>query len=180
MTKTTIKEPQQVITRKQLEKKLMSIVGATPATIVAETDYKMNKTNNPYYGEVTKITTANVFINFNYQNSVNKARIKEGNEEVFEAHSRKWGERITGTPLIMHKGVFYLEARLLSTDKTRSALFHLGQPINKALLSPYVTEKKSSAEHQGVSEENVIVMRDYKVENIREIRFGGNIYIVKD
>lgn len=158
----------------------MAIVGATPATIVAETEYKMNKTNNPYHGEVTKMTTANVFINFNYQNSVNRVRAKEGNEEVFEAHKRMWGERVPGTPLIMHKGAFYLEVRFLGEDKTRSGLFHQGRPIDRSLLSAWVTEKKSAAEHQGVSEENEVIMRDFKLENIREIRFGGEVYIIRD
>ncbi len=170
------------ITRKELEKKLMAITGATPATIVAETEPKMNKTGNPYFGQVTKLTTANVFINFNYENSVNRARAKEGNEEKFEAHARKWGERVPGTPLVMHKGSFYLEVRFLSEDKTKSAYFHNGQIIGKSILEAWMPSKNNVAvaETQGLSEDAVIIMRDYKLDTIREIRFGGEIYIIKN
>lgn len=170
------------ITRKELEKKLMAITGATPATIVAETEPKMNKTGNPYFGQVTKLTTANVFINFNYENSVNRARAKEGVEEKFEAHARKWGERIPGTPLIMNKGTFYLEVRFLSEDKTKSAYLHNGEIIEKSLLEQWMPSKNNAsiAATQGLDEDSIIIMRDYKLDTIKEIRFAGEIFIVKD
>lgn len=44
------------VTHDELVKILMNVKHATPATFVAITNVKMNKTNNPYYDRVTKKT----------------------------------------------------------------------------------------------------------------------------
>lgn len=163
------------VTRDQLVKALMAINGPTPATFLAETNVDMRKTDNPYHGEVTKLQKSNVFINYNYENSVNKALTKEGKEAKFEAQPRKWGERVPGTPLVLHKGAYYLSARFLNNEPKVEYL-HKGEAIDVAQIEQFIPEKKSSGS-QGL--ENEITVRDFKIESIKEIQFGGKKYVVE-
>jgi hypothetical protein len=174
------------VTKDQLVKKLMAIVGPTPATFIARTPVKMNKTMagdrskpNPYLDKVVKEQKSNVFINFNYQNSVNRALAKEGKEADFEAKPRKWGVKVPGTPLVTHEGRYYLEARFLNNEPSVKYLME-GQEIEKDLLKPYITEKnvESIKENQGLEE--IVIMRDFKIDNIMQITFGGTTYVVSD
>jgi hypothetical protein len=162
------------VTREQLVKALMAITGPTPATFLAETDVNMNKTANPYHGQIKKVQKSNVFINFKYENSVNKALAKEGKEADFEAQPRKWGVRVAGTPLILFKDKYYLEARFLNNEP-KVEYFHEGKIIEKALFEQFIPEKKSSG-NQGL--ENEVIIRDFKIEGIKEIQFGGIKYVV--
>ena len=164
------------VTRDQLVKALMAITGPTPATFLAETELDMRKTDNPYHKQIKKRQKSNVFINFNYQNSVNRALAKEGKEAEFEAQPRKWGERVTGTPLVLYNGKYYLEARFLNNEP-KVEYFHNGAPIEKALFESFIPEKKSSG-NQGL--ENEVIIRDFKIENILEIQFGGTKYVVTE
>ncbi len=166
----------QRITKGRLAKILLSITGAMPATILVETEVKMNKTNNPYFGEVTKLMEANVFINFNYQNSVNRARVKEGKAADFVAQPRKWGQKVPNTPLILHNGAYYLEARFLGSNRTKTAVFHKGRLLDPAKISSFVAVK-SESKTQDLEKE--VVMRDFKLENIKEITLNGIHYIVR-
>jgi len=158
---------------------LMQIKGATPATFLAITEVKMNKTNNPFYERVSKKQKSNVFINFDYAGAVNRKLLKEGKEPEFVAKPRKWGEKLPGTPLIFHKGEYYLEARFLNNDPKVEYLVD-GIVTEKAVLETYLPVKNTESikEHQGLNEE--IIIRDFKVQNIREITVGGTHYVRTD
>lgn len=159
-----------------LVKALMTIKGATPATFEAITDVKMNKTNNPYYERVTKKQKSNVFINFNYANAVNKQLTKEGKEADFVPQPRKWGVKVPGTPLVLHDGAYYLEARFLNNEPKVEYLVD-GVPTDKAVLETYLPAKKQS-KSQGTDQE--IIIRAFKIESMRSITFGGKTYVRTD
>jgi hypothetical protein len=158
---------------------LKNVKGATPATFVAVTEVKMNKTGNPYHGKVTKKQKSNVFINFDYATSVNRARAKEGNEEEFVAKPRKWGAKIPGTPVIQHNDEFYLEARFL-TNEPKVEYFMDSILTDPEVFEAYMPSKKTESikEHQGLEAE--IVIRDFKISNIHEITVGGAHYVRND
>jgi len=164
------------ITKSELIELLKNLKTATPATIITQTTPKMRKKNNPYFDKVTKFMKANVFINFNYENSVNKVLDKEGKEPYFKASSRVWGTRIQGTPLVEHKGNYYLECRFLKYVK--STYIFDNHVIPESILNDYVYEGNNS-EHQGVSWENEIILRDFKIENILQIKFNKEVYIIR-
>jgi hypothetical protein len=160
-----------------LRRVLSVVVGPTPATIVAETPVKMNKTDNPFYDQVTKVQESNVFINFSYENAVNKRLTKEGKEADFEAQPRKWGVHVPGTPLVLHKGQYYLEAGFITKNAPKASYMHNGEPIDKELFERYVPVKKSSG-NQGLEKE--VVIRDFKLENVRSIKMNGMLYVRND
>lgn len=162
------------ISQQQLQVLLRDIKGAQPATIVAVTTPTMTKTDNPYMGRVNKMQMTNIFINFIYENSVNRQRLREDETPDFVAHPRKWGQRITGTPLVEHKGKFYLEAKV---EKVFDSVYYIdGAQADTKLLTPFLPTKHSNADHQGVEKE--IIVRDYSLDNIREIKMLGEHYII--
>lgn len=168
------------ITIIDLQVKLSQIRTATFATVTYLTDPSMNKTGNPFYGRLKKKTTANVTLNFIYANSVNKVRNKESEElevPTFVPHARKWGERIQGTTLVQHKNEIYVEARF--TNKPSKVEYYLdGALIEKSEIAMHLKEANSNAAHQGVSEENEVILRDIKLSNIAEIKMGGEHYVI--
>ena len=174
---TTTENNNKEVTKDQLVKVLMGLTGSTFATITAETELKMNKKNNPYYGEVTKVTEANVNINFNYTNAVNNARLKEGNEEEFVAQPRKWGQKVPGTPLVLHEGNYYLEARFLGYSKTNSVYYHNNKVVEKTLLESFIPAVRE-AKNQDL--ENEVIVRSFKIQSIKEVLVNKTRYVVID
>lgn len=158
-----------------LVRALMTVKNATPASFVAVTEVKMNKTNNPYYEKVTKKQKSNVFINFDYSASVNRRLLKEGKSPDFVAKQRAWGEKLPGTPLVFHKNEYYMEARFLAAEP-KVEYFVGNVPTDKAVLETYlpVVKTETLKEHQGVDE--VIILRDFKVRNIHMLTINGETY----
>lgn len=166
------------ITVTQLTEKLTNLKGTTMATITTETVVKMSKKNNPYANtNITKKSRMNVTLGFNYTNSVINQRIKEGIEEEFVAHPRKWGNRIKGTPLVHHinaDGVekFYLEAKM--NGKPQSVeYFSNGVVFDVELIKEFLP-KVSKSSVQGTEKE--IIMRDFELANIKEVKMFGEIF----
>jgi hypothetical protein len=159
-----------------LVKALMSIKGATPATFEAVTLVKMNKTSNPYHDRVTKRQKSNVFINFNYANAVNKQLLKEGKDADFVSKPRVWGVHVPGTPLILHKNEYYLEARFLNNEPKTEYMLD-GAVEDKAVFETFLPAKKE-VKSQGTEKE--IIIRDFKITGMRSITFGGKTYVRTD
>ncbi len=94
------------------------------------------------------------------------------------AAKRKWGERVDGTPLITHKGAYYLD--VLPTSKPGTAVYigEDGRPLEKALLEPYMAAERDDepSDTQGVSVP--IRPRDLKITGIQYIRLAGNLHQV--
>jgi hypothetical protein len=174
-TKQAKTETVKIVNYMDMVRVLMGVKGATPATFIAVTPVKMNKTNNPYFDKVYKTQTSNVFINFDYAASVNRALVKEGKDADFVAQPRKWGEKLPGTPIVFHKNEYYLEARFLNNEPKVDYTFE-GNPIDKAVFESYMPNRSSDSikEHQGL--ENEVVIRDFKIRNIYQIKVNGVTY----
>jgi len=156
-----------MLTVTELRAALLGIKGAMIITIEAETLPQMRKTDNPYLG-TRKVSAVNGVINWVYEIAVNNQRLREDKEADFTAFPRKWGKRIKGTPLVEHKGQYYLEM------KVQSAKAHYVQgdaEIAVSELIPYFYERSKS--RQGVEKE--VILRDYALENIKGIRWGGEL-----
>lgn len=163
---------------KLCESLIFGRAGCQAVTIVAATVPTMRKTGNPFYDRETKTfsilkrSRTNGLINWIYQNSVNNQRLREGLEPDFEPEPRQWGKRIRGTPFVVHDGKIYLELKVqkslehgyFSTD---------GKPIHESEIRPFLSEKAEGL-RQGV--DNPVILRDYRINNIEQITFGGQIY----
>jgi len=102
------------ITKLELIRVLEQIKGATFATVTYETPLDMRKTNNPYYGRVTKQKTMNLTLNIDYVKALNKALSKAVGRNVAatEINTRTWGTRRKKTCIIDHKGKNYLSGKI--------------------------------------------------------------------
>ena len=179
---------QKKINAHQLQDVINLIPGHRFITITTETDYRMNKRNNPYFGNVTKRCTANVQIGFDYENAVNNRQEKETGERNFTAQERTWGGKVD------NKTVSKVEANsdvkqyvaLGYKSKPSSVTYFLkdtGAEVNIDDIKMYAVSKPTTAEvaaKQGVSEENAVVYRNVKMGNVKEITYNGVHYIIKN
>ena len=166
------------IDESQLVAMLRANKGANFVTVVTKTDPKMRKTGNPFVGKMFKVSRVNCMIGWSYANSVNNQRQREGNTDVFVAEPRKWGTRIDGTPLIEHKGQFYVE---LKVEKSLDAKYIGldGKELDAATLADareFFSKPRRAATQQTDKE---IILRDYKVASIVAITMNKQAYIVR-
>jgi len=112
-------------------------------------------------------------LNFDYAAAVNRQREREGMVADFVAEPRKWGERVAGTPLVTHKGKWYVEAMV-----RRSEVVGYIMPDGTA-VDPEEVAKWLKVRHGGrQAVKKPIILRDFSVENIRSMRMKGMEYII--
>jgi hypothetical protein len=154
-----------MLTLEQLRDNLLALKGSAIVTINAETLPAMRKTGNPYASAV-KVSAVNGVINWIYEAAVNRQRTRENLEADFRSYPRKWGQRIQGTPLVEHKGNYYLEMKVQGACST----YYVGtQEVSHNDITPYL--RPLSPSRQGVTRE--IILRDYALENIKSITYRG-------
>lgn len=176
------------ITRKELVELLLNpvvsgISGASFVGIDTLTDVKLTGgKSNPMQGLVQKATVGSsvmVFQNKNsngYENMVRRRLETEGRDpDSFELKPRVWGVRIEGTPIVEHKGTYYLEVIFLKAGET--SYFFSGKPIKKDLIQGLETDKEEG--RQG-GLDNKVIIRTYKVDSIARITINKEVYIVID
>jgi hypothetical protein len=156
--------------------------GSYFATIVAETVPPMNKTDNDYYGGVTKIARVNGTIGAIYENGVLKRRAAEGVLEDWSAEPRKWGERVLRedggvTGLVEYKKDGEDEPRRYLEVFVNKSIEHEyrfnGEAIDAGLVHPFL-RKSNNEGRQGVKKP--IIVRDYSIGNIVQVTMDGTTY----
>jgi len=172
--------------------------GAFPLTITTETTPELKggkKCPLLSNGPITKITHINGMANWLYEDSVNRQKEREGKEADFISHPRQWGARLKLQdyllPFIHHrKGLVQPSCRTLSSiDSLPSAdelylelkcqnvyevkYFQNGKEIDKSVVEPYMPKRKEG-ERQEL--DKAVVLRDYKLTNIKRIKLDGQIY----
>lgn len=149
--------------------------GAKPVTITTTTvpDLVGGK-SCPLAGRVQKVSRVNGFLNFNYQNAVNRQLGREDKEQEFEAHPRKWGNRKKGFVYYESKGEkkVYLEVKV---EKSLDHEYYVdGEKVSDDVVKPYL--RPSSPSRQGTDKE--VIVRDYRISNILKLCCGGQEYVL--
>ena len=184
------------ITKNQLINILREQKGSTFIQLFSTTDVKMNKggreNTNYLYGNVVKDSESNGIIDFEYENSVNNALKKEGKEADYKIGDRKWGEHmiidyIFDTETLEFKKVysriiiqyekdnekrFYLQISIQSTKKPTYRYKDSGEELSEKdleVMRSYMPTKK----------EELVVIRDYRVDNVKRIHINKAQYILK-
>jgi hypothetical protein len=150
----------------EIEDLLNQIRGCTFASLDAETF--------PYPG-IKKVTTGQQVMLFTnkggsaYEKMVRRRLDSIGkNPANFVLGDRAWGEPIAGTPLIYHRGKHYLQ--VIEVHEGVSAFyFTSGQPI----VNPEKLGLSRKRTNQGLSKEDEVVVRTYKLDNIIRITLLG-------
>lgn len=151
------------------------INGVTFAGLDCVTDVKLKGgKSNPMQGRVTKRCDGNRVMLFTnkkssgYENMVKRRLEQEGKDpSSFVLGKLAWGERIPESPIIEHKGAYYLQTIFLAAGK--STYFLDGQPIAKEDIIG-LDDKDVGSGRQGLEDENKVVVRTYKFDSIRCIR----------
>ena len=150
--------------------------GATFIGFTSESEPKMRKTNNPYFGKVVKVNTHNAKVNCDYEAGVNRRLDKEGKEPDFVAKGN-WH-----APLMIDDKYTPLAYKVSDPDelylryfpeKSGTPVFvdkETGELVDKAKLAPFMPAP-STYENQGLDSPNEIKVM--KLSNIRRISIAG-------
>lgn len=167
------------ITVAQLKEMLMNWnFGAQPASIQYVTSPDLNASGKARFGDITKIANIGCMIGYDYTNSVNNQREREGELRDFMAQPlwKGAGKRIS-TALAMHvsKGSFYLTYKKQKTFKS----FHFDSVLNmipNSLLAPYF-KNQGDYSNQGV--DKPVYHREISLENVKRLKFKKHTYIIE-
>jgi hypothetical protein len=180
---TTLHPPSlnyDIITLEALQAMLKTSKGTKIVSMVTITDPDLKKGCN---FDVVKVSYVNGVINFNYKSSVNKQREREGNEPDFVSQKRKWGTKLDDSPFISHINKdgchkLYLEIKVERSIYHQYYSFTEERVISEEFIKPFLKEKRSSSEAQGVEKE--IILRDYDVRNIACLIIDGSGFLIKE
>ena len=170
----------KLLNAKQFEARLFATESTQAVGLTTVTVPEMRKRGNPWFGGVSKITTVNGFINSKYTRVVNRQRTREDKAANFRAVERAWGIRIKGTPLVSHSNVegtvlLYLEIQVTHrTWEYRET--DTGTLIDEDQLRPFLKPRRPQR-RQGLDRE--IMLRDYRLDHIAEMRIGGEVWRVR-
>ncbi len=162
------------ITRADFIKLLGEQTTSTFINIFTTTVPAMTKTNNPFFGQVVKKSEINCQINFNYENGVNRVRIKENKKPTFKAGPRQWGDR--DNCVVSHGDKKYLHVRVLSYVNVN---FYLkGNKVSRTSFNEVSSffAKKHNYSAQGVLPQHEVVIRDFDFESIDAVKMNKILY----
>lgn len=183
-------------TTMELAAMLFQVVGAKPVTILARTEPTLiGGKSCPLHG-LTKLASVNGIMNFSYEKSVNRMRVRrgapttrEGNVEHFDAAPRAWGSRLfskaTGkkVPLVAKTvpdaHLTFEELKALQADE----LF-LEMKVQKSLTRQYelngeiVPEEDVIPHLRKSANPHGVVLRDYRLDHLYEVVMDGNVYML--
>jgi hypothetical protein len=170
------------VTSKELMERIKTIKGATFVKFVAETEVRMNKTGNPYYGS-TKIAVVAGNLGANYETVVNNQLSREDKEINFVAQPPKGKvhtdskhfltDEKTGTKTYLVVYPLYKSQERQEQEPTK--YYFEGKEIDGELLKPFMV-KSYASKSQGT--EKPIIYRTYGFEAILSMTLLGEEYAI--
>jgi len=163
------------ITRTKLMELLGTLKGNAFVGIMATTEPKMRKTDNPMFGNVKKTRSLSGCLGYDYGSNVNAQRTREGQDANFVVQGSTWGTRVGDTCIIVHRpkksqvDKFYLDLRVLRTIQARYFTKDNGQRIPFAAVKDFLYQRKKSAK-QNLKQE--IVINRFAIDNLRRVNVG--------
>lgn len=173
---------------------LIGIEKPTFCYVETETDFRMNKTGNEYFGRVKKITKRNYTIGNDYEQRVNNNMEKEGMERTFESLKPSGKHHISKCVLVDDKTesvnyvmleyftnvkpievILTLDGVELRTDTTDPIVnFNMKELVKK--IESFKVKSNSGSGRQEQDKE-VCVMTP-KIENVKKISINGERYMI--
>jgi len=166
----------------------MSVRGGTEiATITQRTPVKMNKTGNPYFGRVEKISTVGMLLGASYEDTMNRRLSAAGLEADFQADKRNNGttavEGTSGKILRNKQGELLLN--YIVNDRVTPQVTYLvdgkqADEMTIKAIEPWLPQKKVSAKQEdaGLDEQEQVKVRSVKLSNIIAINMRGDTVII--
>lgn len=153
--------------------------------MLAITEPKMRKTNNPFYGRVKKATfMRNVALGVNYSNTINNRLERQGNERTFVSEKPN-GKSWVIENLILCKdsdnSVQYLRTQMNRNTFTR-VVYLLDERVvdeaTEAQIKSFISSSTYSKKQAdcGLEGENQVILRDFTTTNIYALSQGEKHY----
>jgi hypothetical protein len=166
----------KAITSSELIEILMKVQKGTFANILTETNVRMNKKNNQYFGLITKKSEIRVLLGSNYQDRVNNNLEKEEKDRDFIAESCKVGNHVSECVLYNENTkLFYLQAEYFKEIKPKVEFYFNGKLIEKELFEKFLPKETKPNQNGLTKKVNSI---SYKIQSIKEISLNKVKYIV--
>ena len=166
----------------ELTNLLMTITKPTLCFVKTETDFRMNKTNNPFFGRVKKQTTNRYLLAFDYENRVNNNMEKENLEREFNSQKPSGRTHVSKCVTVDDKtnSVYYVNLEYFKENKPKNVLTLDGQIVNDEDLLNEINLYKVKSTPFGSSQpqERKVLMIAPKIENIVFISINGTRYNV--
>ena len=177
MNETLLKtNPTQKLSLIGLQDILLNFKGYSFAGLQTLTDARAKKTDNPFKNKIVlKESQLLVNVGFHYSNSLVSQAKRENVSTDFDVQPRKWGIRLPNSPLVEHKGNYYLEAKVENVFQTRFTDVD-GNELDKQDVLPFLPKKRESATQDRL--EKKVYLRDFKLSSIQKFAFDGKIYLV--
>jgi hypothetical protein len=164
---TTTEKTKMNVTTEELTYILMTVEKGTFGYLHMETKVKMNKTGNPYFDRVTKITKGNILLGGSYQTRVQN----ETHNPDFVPEENKVGEHVSKCVLYNENtGKNYLQYEWFKEVLPKSEYQFNGDIIEKKLFESYMS--KYTPNKYGVNLQSVTI------NNIKECHINRMEYIV--
>ena len=155
------------LTTNELTEVLKPLSRGTFGWFEIETIVGMNKRNNPYFGQITKLTSGNILLGNSYETRVGN----ETNNPDFVPEKCNVGEHISKCVLFNeNKGKHYLQYEWFNEVRPTSEYFYNGDRVEKELFVSFM--KKYTPNKYGINFQSVTI------DNIKKIHINGNQYIV--
>lgn len=163
---------------------LSRIRHATPVGLIALTDARPRKTGLPY-SEVRKLTRLNAMIGTVHEDAVRRQQEREGQPATFVASPRAWGTRVGDTPLVEHRGQFYLSAQMNPLNRPRPLYLvpkargkrTILTAVPKEAVAPWLPPERDEGASQGV--DRPVTHREFRLDSIVSLTLNGEHYRVR-
>lgn len=166
------------ITKGQLVGILNQVNVPTFTNVLMKTPVRMNKTGNPYFGQIVKITKGNYLIGSDYEKRVNNNYEKEGMERTFVVEPPKGKEHISKCVLVDTKTRTTHYLMMERFDEIHPKVEYQmidGTSIEKQLFESFLVKV---SENQKQEQERKVLPLTPKISNILEITLNGVKYEV--
>ena len=159
--------------------------GTFGMVLVASTEPKMRKTNNPFYGRVRKVSkVVNSALGYSYETYVNARLERKSLAGDFKAMPLPWGQWVNGyeNEVIENKGKLYIRVTILPNTIAKPTYYvdgRLATEDEMAVIRTFLQEPSFSDRQadKGLTDlEEQVMVRAYALDNIISISQGENIY----
>ena len=163
------------ITKQELINLLNQVEKPTFVHITMETDVRMNKTGNPYFGLVKKVSSGNYLIGTDYEQRVNNNSEKEDKERNFVVEPPKGKRHISKCVLIDTKteSVHYLMMERFDEVKPQVHYIMNGDDIEKGLFQHFMGKVYTSTKQ---TQDRKVTPITPKIDNIKQMSIDGMKY----
>jgi hypothetical protein len=172
------------VSKEQLISILNDVTKSTFINLVTETKVRMNKTNNPYFDRVFKLTFCNYLIGNEYETRVNNNYSKEGMEKTFESEQSKVGTHISKCVLYNEKlKQHYLQVERFDNVEnipdTKFLIVEDNGEISEIQKSEFVNFLPPVYESKKQEQDKKVMVISPKIENIKRVSINSERLVVE-